>query len=156
MQQSLDAALRHKTWFIMDEFSLLPQLDCLPDVLSFGRDPSDNGQAGVRVIAAIQSAQLLTHHYTVTEAKTLLSLFPNLITFRVMDSLSREVFSDRYGTAQVQYRHMGENGTPVSTNAEEKVISDAVFSKLLTKPGQAFTSLPGVCSEPFYYDGWRP
>lgn len=156
MQQSLDAALRHKTWFILDEFSLLPQQDCLLDVLSFGRDPSGSGQAGVRVIAAIQSAQLLTHHYTATEAKTLLSLFPNLITFRVMDSLSREVFSDRYGTAQVQYRHMGENGTPVSTNAEEKVISDAVFSKLLTKPGQAFMSLPGVCSEPFYYDGWRP
>ena len=60
MQQSMSAALNHKVWFLLDEFSLLPKLEALTDVLSFGRDPSGNGRGGVRVVAAVQSVQLLT------------------------------------------------------------------------------------------------
>lgn len=155
MQQSMSADLNHKVWFLLDEFSLLPKLEALTDVLSFGRDPSGNGRGGVRVVAAVQSVQLLTRHYTETEAKTLLSLFPNLITMRVMDPMSRAAFADRYGTARVIYRYMGEGNRPVTTDCEQKVVTDADFSQLM-KPGQALMSLPAVSPDPFIYDGFRP
>ena len=154
MQQSMSAALNHKVWFLLDEFSLLPKLEALTDVLSFGRDPSGNGRGGVRVVAAVQSVQLLTRHYTETEAKTLLSLFPNLITLRVMDPMSRAAFADRYGTARMIYRYMGEGNRPVTTDCQQKVVTDADFSQLM-KPGQALMSLPAVSPEPFIYDGFR-
>ena len=142
-------------WFLLDEFSLLPKAEALTDLLSFGRDPSGNGRGGVRVVAAVQSVQLLTRHYSEAEAKTLMSLFPNLITMRVMDPMSRAAFADRYGTARVIYRYMGEGNRPVTTDCEQKVVTDADFSQLM-KPGQALMSLPAVSPEPFIYDGFRP
>lgn len=155
MQQSMSADLNHKVWFLLDEFSLLPKLEALTDVLSFGRDPSGNGRGGVRVVAAVQSVQLLTRHYSEAEAKTLMSLFPNLITMRVMDPMSRAAFADRYGTARMIYRYMGEGNRPVTTDCEQKVVTDADFSQLM-KPGQALMSLPAVSPDPFIYDGFRP
>ena len=155
MQQSMSPTLNHKVWFLLDEFSLLPKAEALTDLLSFGRDPSGNGRGGVRVVAAVQSVQLLTRHYSEAEAKTLMSLFPNLITMRVMDPMSRAAFADRYGTARVIYRYMGEGNRPVTTDCEQKVVTDADFSQLM-KPGQALMSLPAVSPEPFFYDGFRP
>ena len=155
MQQSMSPTLNHKVWFLLDEFSLLPKAEAFTDVLSFARDPSgDNGRSGARIIAAVQSVQLLTRHYSEAEAKTLMSLFPNLITMRVMDPMSRAAFADRYGTARVIYRYMGEGNRPVTTDCEQKVVTDADFSQLM-KPGQALMSLPAVSPDPFIYDGFR-
>ena len=155
LQQSMSPTLNHKVWFLLDEFSLLPKAESLTDFLSFARDPSgDNGRSGARIIAAVQSVQLLTRHYSEAEAKTLMSLFPNLITMRVMDPMSRAAFADRYGTARVIYRYMGEGNRPVTTDCEQKVVTDADFSKLM-KPGQALMSLPAVSPDPFIYDGFR-
>ena len=156
LQQSMSPTLNHKVWFLLDEFSLLPKVESLTDFLSFARDPSgDNGRSGARIIAAVQSVQLLTRHYSEAEAKTLMSLFPNLITMRVMDPMSRAAFADRYGTARVIYRYMGEGNRPVTTDCEQKVVTDADFSQLM-KPGQALMSLPAVSPDPFIYDGFRP
>lgn len=155
LQQSMSPTLNHKVWFLLDEFSLLPKVESLTDALSFGRDPSGNGRGGARIIAAVQSVQLLTRHYSEAEAKTLMSLFPNLITMRVMDPMSRAAFADRYGTARVIYRYMGEGNRPVTTDCEQKVVTDADFSQLM-KPGQALMSLPAVSPDPFIYDGFRP
>ena len=155
LQQSMSPTLNHKVWFLLDEFSLLPKAESLTDFLSFARDPSgDNGRSGARIIAAVQSVQLLTRHYSEAEAKTLMSLFPNLITMRVMDPMSRAAFADRYGTARVIYRYMGEGNRPVTTDCEQKVVTDADFSQLM-KPGQALMSLPAVSPDPFIYDGFR-
>ena len=156
LQQSMSPTLNHKVWFLLDEFSLLPKVESMTDALSFARDPSgDNGRSGARIIAAVQSVQLLTRHYSEAEAKTLMSLFPNLITMRVMDPMSRAAFADRYGTARMIYRYMGEGNRPVTTDCEQKVVTDADFSKLM-KPGQAMMSLPAVTPDPFIYDGFRP
>ena len=77
MQQSMSPTLNHKVWFLLDEFSLLPKAEAFTDVLSFARDPSgDNGRSGARIIAAVQSVQLLTRHYSEAEAKTLMSCSP--------------------------------------------------------------------------------
>ena len=155
LQQSMSPTLNHKVWFLLDEFSLLPKVESLTDFLSFARDPSgDNGRSGARIIAAVQSVQLLTRHYSEAEAKTLMSLFPNLITMRVMDPMSRAAFADRYGTARVIYRYMGEGNRPVTTDCEQKVVTDADFCQLM-KPGQAVMSLPAVSQDPFIYDGFR-
>ena len=154
LQQSLSGRITHKTWFLLDEFSQLPKLEHLIDALSFGRDSSGRGCGGVRLMAAVQSVQLLTRHYSELEAKTLASLFPNLISLRVMDPMTRAAMADRYGTARVIYRYVGEGNRPVSTDTDQKVVTDADFSALL-KPGQAIMSLPGVCAEPFFYDGWQ-
>ena len=156
LQQSMSPTLNHKVWFLLDEFSLLPKVESLTDFLSFARDPSgDNGRSGARIIAAVQSVQLLTRHYSEAEAKTLMSLFPNLITMRVMDPMSRAAFADRYGTARVVYRYMGEGNRPVTTDCEQKVVTDADFSQLM-KPGQALMSLPAVSPDPFIYDASGP
>ena len=128
LQQSMSPTLNHKVWFLLDEFSLLPKVESMTDALSFARDPSgDNGRSGARIIAAVQSVQLLTRHYSEAEAKTLMSLFPNLITMRVMDPMSRAAFADRYGTARMIYRYMGEGNRPVTTDCEQKVVTDADF-----------------------------
>lgn len=53
------------------------------------------------------------------------------------------------------YRYMGEGNRPVTTDCEQKVVTDADFSQLM-KPGQALMSLPAVSPDPFIYDGFRP
>lgn len=155
LQQAMSAQTAKKIWFLLDEFAQLPKMEHLVDALSFGRDPSGRGAGGIRIVAALQSVQLLTRHYSEAEAKTLLSLFPNLVMLRVADPMSRAALADRYGMARVLYRYIGEGGKPVSTDADQKVITDADFAELL-KPGQAFMSLPGVSAAPFFFDGWTP
>ena len=145
----------HKTWFFLDEASLLPKSKVLPDALSFGRDPGANDRGGVRIIMALQSAKLMTNNYTVQEAEVLLSLFPNVIALRVADSLSRKIISDRYGKARYQYSYAGVGDRIHYVDSLEDVVSDYHFSKLVQK-GQAIISMPGISENPFFYDGYMP
>lgn len=156
IKQSLSSESRHKTYFMLDEFSLLPRLDrTLIDGLSFGRDPSgSNKGGGFRIIIAIQSAQLLTNSYTQQETATLLSLFPNIICLRVSDSFSRSVLADRFGNARYSYNYPSLGEKIITTDAVEPVLSDYVFSKI-TQKGDAIMSLPALCGHPFIYHGHR-
>lgn len=154
LKQSLSPENRHRTWFLLDEFSLLPKLEHLPDALSYGRDPSGGGTGGCRILAAVQSAKLLTRHYSVREAEVLLSLFPNVICLRVMDPMSRALLSDRYGTARYQYSYAGVGDRVHFVDCTEPVVSDYHFS-LLRRPGQAIMSLPALSECPFFYDGYE-
>ena len=154
MKTALSHELKNKSWFVIDEFSLLPKLDHILDLLSFGRDPSGaNEGAGCRLIACLQSAQLLNNHYPPEEAKSLLSCFPNVISMRVMDPLSRSVIADRYGLARYQYSYAGLGDRIHYVDCVEKVVPDYRFS-LISKPGQAIMSLPGVCDQPFVFNGY--
>lgn len=144
----------HRTWFFLDEASLLPRSDTLTDALSLGRDPGDNRRGGVRILMSLQSARLMTHHYTQKEAEILLSLFPNVISMRVTDPMSRAVIAERYGKARYQYSYSGIGGREHFVDCEEDVVSDYHFS-LIDKKGQAIMSLPAVSKEPFFYDGYR-
>ena len=76
LKQAMRADSNHKTWFFLDEASLIPKSNVLIDALSLARDPGSNGKGGVRVIMALQSARLMTHQYSKEEAEILLSLFP--------------------------------------------------------------------------------
>lgn len=154
LKHSLGSGKTFKTYFIFDEFSLIYRLENLKNCLSYGRDPDDTGNGGCRILVTLQSARLLTNHYSEAEAMTLLSLFPNMIVMKVMDGMSRQILADRYGTARYMRTYIGANGKPVPTEYEDKVVSDYSFSKLC-KPGQAIMSLPFLSDNPFYYDGYR-
>lgn len=154
LKQAMQADAKHKTWFFFDEGSLLPKSNVLMDALSLGRDPGSNGKGGVRIIMALQSARLMTHHYTKEEAETLLSLFPNVIAMKVSDPMSRAIVSDRYGKAHYQYSYAGVGEKIHYHDSIEDVVSDYHFSQI-TKKGQAIISMPGVNSHPFFYDGYR-
>lgn len=154
LKQAMQADAKQKTWFFLDEGSLLPKSNVLMDALSLGRDPGSNGTGGVRIIMALQSARLMTHHYTKEEAETLLSLFPNVIAMKVSDPMSRSIVSDRYGKAHYQYSYAGVGEKIHYHDSIEDVVSDYHFSQI-TKKGQAIISMPGVNSHPFFYDGYR-
>ena len=154
LKQAMNSKVNHKTWFFLDEASLLPKSNVLMDALSLGRDPGSNGKGGVRIIMALQSARLMTHQYTYQEAETLLSLFPNVIAMRVSDPFSRAVVSERYGKAHYQYSYGGVGDKVHYHDSIEDVVSDYHFSQL-TKKGQAIVSMPGISEHPFIYDGYR-
>ena len=154
MKQSLSGENLHKTYFFLDEFALLPKLEHLQTCLSYGRDPSDREIGGCRVLVTLQSARVLSRHYGEEEALTLLSLFPNIISLQVMDSMSRRLLADRYGESRYQYSYTVPGGKPQHIDCLEHVVSDYHYGQL-TKPGQAIMSLPFICNEPFFYDGYR-
>lgn len=154
LKQAMQADAAQKTWFFLDESSLLPKSNVLVDSLSLGRDPGNNGTGGVRIIMTLQSARLMTHHYTKEEAETLLSLFPNVIALRVSDPMSRAIVSERYGKAHYQYSYAGVGEKIHYHDSIEDVVSDYHFSQI-TKKGQAIISMPGISSHPFIYDGYR-
>jgi len=64
-----------KVWFFLDEFSLLGHLQYFQSALAFGRGN------GFRLIAAVQSVQLLEKNYSEREASCMLGLFPNIFCF---------------------------------------------------------------------------
>ena len=154
MKQSLSGDNLHKTYFFLDEFSLIPRLEHLQDCLSFGRDPSDRGIGGCRILVTLQSARLLSRHYGEEGAMTLLSLFPNIISFQVMDGMSRQLLADRYGKARYQYSYPLPGGKPQHIDCVENVVNDYHYGQLI-RPGQAIMSLPFISHEPFFYDGFR-
>lgn len=145
LRQSLSNRREHRNWFLLDEFSLLPKLR-LQDALSLGRE------AGFRCIITLQSAQLLTNHYTKEEAETLLSLFPNVVMLRVSDPFSRSILADRFGTAHYRYSYLGMGNKPITVDSVEKVISDYSFSRIVQK-GDAIMSFPELSHQPFVYHG---
>lgn len=142
----------HKTWFFLDEGSLLPKAEIF-ETLSYGRDPFENKTGGVRVLMALQSARLMTRHYTQLEAETLLSLFPNVIALQVSDPFSRAIVAERYGKARYRYTFRRLDGKTMYQDSVENVVSDYAFSHL-DKAGKAIISMPGVCKNPFFYDGY--
>lgn len=154
LKQAMDIEAQHKTWFFLDEASLLPKSDSLMDCLSLGRDPGSNGTGGVRIVMALQSARLMERHYTPTEAQLLLSLFPNLICLRVQDSSSRKLFAERFGKAHYLFACAGVGDRIHQFDSFEDVVNDTHFAKL-RRQGQAIVSLPTLCAAPFFYDGYQ-
>ena len=114
------------------------------DALSLARDPGSNGKGGVRVIMALQSARLMTHQYSKEEAEILLSLFPNVISLRVSDPMSRAVVSERYGKAHYLYSYAGVGEKIHHQDSVEDVVSDYHFHKLRKKDRRLSVCLVSV------------
>lgn len=130
---------QRKTWFILDEYSLLAHLQ-IQNALSFGRS------AGFRIIACTQSVTLLQANHDEQEAKSLLSLFPNVITFFTTDSETRTYLTNRYGKNLSVLTYMA-GGVSRHELRECNVINDWDFLKI-RRPGDCIVSLAGY--EPFY------
>ncbi len=147
-KHSVDDENGRKTWFFIDEASLLPRSNALIDAMSYGRE------SGFRLFMCLQSAQLMTRRYTESEAKSILSLFPNLISLRVQDDMSRKLFADRYGKSLYEYNYSSVGLKSATTQRERYVVDDTDFFAL-SKKGMALCSLPALSSLPFIYDGYR-
>ena len=148
LKHSVDENNNHKTWFFLDEASLLPKT-CLADCMSLGRE------AGFRLVMCLQSAELMTRHYSEQEAKTLLSLFTNLICMRVQDSFSRSILADRYGKNLCSYSFTAPMQKSVNHAEFRPVVADSDFSQIQRK-GDAICSIPALNStSPFFYNGHK-
>lgn len=146
LRQSIDQKNTHKTWFLIDEFSLIPKT-CLVDALSLGRS------SGFRCAICMQSVSLMSRHHTESESTSLVSLFPNIIAMRVQDAQTRRVISSRYGECLCAYSFTA--GIKNISHVEHRpVVADADFATL-QRPGDAICSIPSLSTQPFYYHGYR-
>lgn len=138
----------HRNWFFIDEFALLPELEenLLANAIAFGRE------YGLRLICATQSAaQLKSIYKDETTAGTLLSLFPNVISFAVNDPFSRSVVTGRYGDARIVYSYFTQGYKPDTAAVSEPVIHDGEFTKL--EKGEAIVCIPELSKDPFIHHG---
>ncbi len=147
MKHSVDQQNRRRTWFFLDEASLLPQT-CIADAMSLGRSQ------GFRLFMCLQSAQLMTRHYKEEEAKTLLSLFPNVICMKLQDAFSRSILADRYGKCLCSYNFMASMQKVIQHVEHRPVVADFDFSQIIKK-GDAICSIPNLSTAPFFYHGYR-
>lgn len=147
LKHSVDNQNNRRTWFFLDEASLLPKT-CIVDAMSLGRS------AGFRLVTCLQSAQLMTRHYSEAEAKTLISLFPNIICLQVQDRLSRSVLADRYGECLCSYSFNAPMQKVMQHVEHRPVVADFDFS-MIQKKGDAICSIPNLSAAPFIYHGYR-
>ena len=147
LKHSVDQQNNRRTWFFLDEASLLPTT-CIADAMSLGR------AAGFRLFMTLQSAQLMTRHYKEAEAKTLLSLFPNIICLKVQDSLSRSILADRYGECLCSYSFNAPMQKVIQHVEHRPVVADYDFS-MIQRKGDAICSIPNLNNSPFLYHGFR-
>lgn len=147
LKHSVDEGNNRRTWFFLDEFSLLPKTGII-DSMSLGR------AAGFRLFACIQSAQLMTRRYSQDEAKALLSLFPNIISLHAQDSMSRNLLADRYGECLASYNFTDSMHKIIPHVEYRKVVADFDFQQIYQK-GDALMSIPNLSNSPFFYHGYR-
>jgi len=83
--------LKGRTFFIIDEFSLLPYLQYIENGINFGRD------RGARFVIAAQNMNQIIDIYGESRGKSIVSGVGTLISFVLYDKISREVVSGRYG-----------------------------------------------------------
>ena len=84
-------APKGRTFFVIDEFSLLPYLQYIENGINFGRD------RGARFVIAAQNMNQIVDIYGQSREKSIVSGVGTLISFVLYDKLSREMVSDRYG-----------------------------------------------------------
>ena len=82
IKQSL-AENGQKVWFFLDEFSLLGHLQYLQSALAYGRSN------GFRLIAAVQSVQLLEKNYSESEASCISVFWTTSCSFRKRQNAGR-------------------------------------------------------------------
>ncbi len=130
-------------FFIMDEFSLLPQLRHVADGVNFGRG------LGLKFVVGAQNVGQVYHAYGPEVGQSILSGFGTVFAFRMTDETSRQFVRERYGanrkmiTTEHTGRAVGVERNVVAGN----VIEDWDLSALTT--GQAIAGLPE--GDPFFF-----
>ena len=126
---------RNRVYLILDEISLLPKLNYLSDGLTFGRS------RGLRIIAGIQSVDLIYDTYGSHLGNVIISNFMNIISFYLSDAVSRDFVSKYFGLAYQDFNFSSGNGY-CNSQREGYVVEDWDILKL--SMGQAFVKLAGL------------
>jgi type IV secretory pathway TraG/TraD family ATPase VirD4 len=121
---------------ILDEFALLPRLSHVSNGINFGRS------LGLKFLVGAQNVPQVYHAYDEDVGNSILSGFGSVVAFRLMDQVSRELVSERFGanrkqiTSELAVRSQGLQQEVVLG----RVIEDWSISTL--RVGQAIVSLP--------------
>ena len=126
---------RNRVYLILDEISLLPKLNYLSDGLTFGRS------RGLRIIAGIQSVDLIYDTYGSHLGNVIISNFMNVISFYLSDAVSRDFVSKYFGLAYQDFNFSSGNGY-CNSQREGYVVED--WDILNLSMGQAFVKLAGL------------
>ena len=81
-------------YFVIDEFSLLPNLYHIADGVNFGRS------LGAKFIVGIQNCRQVIDAYGEQAAYSILSAFGTLVSFRSTEKATIQFVQDHYGTAR--------------------------------------------------------
>ena len=139
-------ANRGNVFFIIDEFSLLPNLYHIEDGINFGRG------LGVKFIVGTQSVNQIMDSYGPDRAKSILSSFGTAIAFRLNDIDSKRIISSRYG----QYSTMVIRASPISSEPLFRTITNSeVIEPLLLSTlddGQAIVCISGQIPRLFQFE----
>jgi Type IV secretion-system coupling protein DNA-binding domain len=123
-------------FFVLDEFALLPELAHISEGINFGRG------LGLKFLVGTQNVNQVLRAYGSGIGESILSGFGTVLAFRLMDSVSRQLVRDRFGTNRKQITTFN----PVRSEGvqqlvvEGNVIEDWVLSGLTR--GQCIVSLP--------------
>lgn len=131
---------RGNTYFVIDEFKLLPDLMHIDDALNFGRS------LGVKVLAGLQSIDQLYQIYGEERGKVIASGFMNSFCFQTLDLDSRKFISERFGETYVSLSFKAL-GNPINIQREGHVVED--WDILNLSIGEAFINLFGY--KPFQF-----
>ena len=130
-------------YFIVDEFSLLPDLQHIDDAVNFGRS------LGVKFMIGLQNIDQLYDNYGEYRARNMLSGFLTSVCFRVNDETSREFIKKLHGGNRKKEVYMASvQGRGIVENVRDAmVVEDWDIQRLGL--GDAIIGLPGA--EPFRF-----
>ncbi|MCS7062568.1 MAG: type IV secretion system DNA-binding domain-containing protein [Methylacidiphilales bacterium] len=130
------------TWFILDEFRLLPNLKHIDAALNFGRS------LGVKVIMGLQNINQVIKAYGEHQGMSLLSACSSVFAFRVTDHNTREFVQKLFGKQRRVELITSENiQDPMEQVTEGHVVEDWMLNQL--DVGEAIVSLPSYA--PFLF-----
>lgn len=134
---------RH-VYFVLDEFSLIPKLNYIDNLLNFGRS------RGVRVIAGIQNINQIKNVYGDSLGTSILSGFSTHLVFRLFDEESRKFVADRHGKNRKMVRLPYNDATQSGKQEYEHgyVIED--WDIVALQKGECMVSLPYANPYLFY------
>lgn len=131
---------RRKNYLILDELSLLPRLNYLDDALVFGRSME------LKIIAGIQSVDLMVDKYGEARSNVILSNFMNIITFYLSDYKSRDFMKKYFGNNYVNYSF---NIGHTTINVQKVAYVFEEWDLMSLKKGQAIVKI--VEKDPFLH-----
>ena len=130
-------------YFVMDEFSLVPQLQHLTDGVNFGRS------LGLKFIVGTQNVEQVLAAYTPEIGRTILSGFGTVFAFRLMDEVSRALVRQRYGANR---KHLiTEAAVRAHGVLQESVLGNVIEDWVTTAldVGECVAALPS--GPPFFF-----
>lgn len=135
------------SYFIIDEFKLLPRLKHLDDAINFGRS------LGVKLVIGLQNISQIIEHYGQEGSMNILSGFSTTFAFKVSDYATRSYLIELFGKNKklITYLSAINSRGVIETLESANVVED--WDILNLKKGECIIRLPGdfeESSSPFF------